>query len=243
MERLQKILAAAGVASRRKCEELIAAGRVKVNGEVVTAMGLKVEPTDILEVDGRPVGGHEPYVYYLLNKPAGYVTTVTDTHDRPKVVDLVPPVPRVYPVGRLDLDTEGLLLLTNDGDLTNSLLHPSAEIDKVYRAVVSGEVDNAALKQLSEGIRLEEGMTSPARVNLIKRGEGKTIMEVTIHEGRKRQVRRMLLAVGHRVIHLERKVFAFLTLTGIERGKFRLLSDQEIQDLKKISGKKRSFNK
>lgn len=238
MERLQKALAAAGVGSRRKCEDLIAAGRVKVNGAVVTAMGIKVGPQDVLEVDGQPVSRREPLVYYLLNKPVGYVSTVTDTHNRPKVVDLVPKYPRVYPVGRLDLDTEGLLLLTNDGNLTHGLLHPSAEVNKVYRVVAAGAVEDKAIKQLAEGVELEEGRTSPAEVKLIQRQERKTVLEITIHEGRKRQVKRMLQAAGHRVVYLERTGFAFLTLTGLKRGKYRPLSSQEIKGLKNLLGKR-----
>jgi len=243
MERLQKVLAAAGVASRRRCEELISAGRVKVNGEIVTTMGIKVGPEDELEVDDQPVSSSEPLVYYLLNKPAGYVTTVSDTHNRRKVVDLVPDNPRVYPVGRLDLDTEGLLLLTNDGELTNALLHPSSEVDKIYRVVAAGDVKNEAIKQLAKGVELEEGVTAPAKVKLVERRERRTVMEITIHEGQKRQVKRMLRAVGHGVIHLERIAFAFLNLSGLERGKFRHLNSQEIKGLKNIAEKKRSFKK
>lgn len=237
MERLQKVLAAAGVASRRKCEEMIAAGRVKINGITVTAMGTKVGPQDVLEVDGKQILRSEPLAYYLLNKPAGYVTTVSDTHQRPKVVDLVPPVPRVYPVGRLDMDTEGLLLLTNDGDLTNKLLHPSAEVDKVYRAVVHGSVQAEALNKLAQGVALEDGLTAPAKVKILERQDRRTVLELTLHEGRKRQAKRMLLEVGHRVIYLERVKFAFLTLAGLERGKFRTLNEQEINRLKKINRK------
>jgi len=154
-------------------------------------------------------------------------------------MNLVPKTPRVYPVGRLDMDTEGLLLLTNDGELTNALLHPSALVAKVYRIVASGHVQDHAIKQLSRGVELEDGLTAPAKVKLIERQERKTVLEITIHEGRKRQVKRMLMAVGHRVIHLERIKFAFLTLSDLERGKYRRLSEPEIKDLKKLSGKAR----
>lgn len=243
MERLQKALAAAGVASRRRCEEIIASGRVKVNGQVVTAMGIKVGPQDSLEVDGRLIERSEPLVYYLLNKPAGYVTTARDTHNRPMVVDLVPDSPRVYPVGRLDLDTEGLLLLTNDGDLTNKLLHPSARVEKVYRAVVTGTVQADALNRLAKGVELEEGMTAPAKVRVAQTREHSTVLEIILHEGRKRQVKRMIMEVGHRVVYLERIRFASLSLAGLARGKFRRLKPEEIKDLKNLAAKKRSFKK
>ncbi|HBI56898.1 MAG TPA: pseudouridine synthase [Firmicutes bacterium] len=238
MERLQKVLAAAGVASRRKCEEIIAAGRVSVNGQIVTAQGFKVGPVDQVSLDGKPVEKAETHVYYLLNKPAGLITTVTDTHGRPTVMDLVPKQPRVYPVGRLDLDTEGLLLLTNDGELTNSLLHPSREVEKVYRAVAAGQVTDADLARLAAGVELEDGLTAPAAVKLTERTPRRTVLEITIHEGRKRQVKRMFLAVGHKVSHLERIRFAFLTLSGLERGKYRNLTSQEIQGLKNLPKKR-----
>jgi pseudouridine synthase len=235
-ERLQKVLAAAGVASRRKCEELIAAGRVRVNGEVVTAMGIKVSPQDRIEVDGIPVKRDEAMVYYILNKPAGYITTVRDTHGRPTVMSLVPATTRVFPVGRLDMDTQGLLLLTNDGELANALLHPSAQVDKVYRVTVAGQVREQAIAMLEKGVQLEEGRTAPAKVRVLGYRDGRTRLELTIHEGRKRQVKRMFQAVGHRVLKLERIKFAFLTLSGLERGKYRTLTDEEVQGLKKISG-------
>lgn len=242
MERLQKVLAAAGVASRRKSEELILAGRVRVNGEIITALGTKVSTKDRIEVDGTEIRS-EPLVYYLLNKPSGYVTTVSDTHGRPVVTDLVPDYPRVYPVGRLDLDTEGLLILTNDGDLTNGLLHPSSVIDKIYRAVVLGNVESHSVDALAQGVELEDGKTSPAKVKLLERRSSKSVIELSIHEGKKRQVKRMLAAVGHKVVYLERIGFAFLTLAGLARGKFRQLSNDEIKNLKVLVHKKRSFNK
>jgi len=235
MERLQKVLAAAGIASRRKCEELIRAGRVKVNGKVVTAMGVKVASDDALEVDGRRVEQRKTKVYYLLNKPAGYVTTASDPQGRPKVVDLVPPSPRVYPVGRLDLDTRGLLLLTNDGELTHALLHPSSQVDKIYRVVVAGQVSDAAVHKLTHGVALEDGMTAPAQVNLKSRGK-KSVLSIILHEGRKRQVKRMLQAVGHEVLELKRIGFASLTLSGVHEGKYRRLTAQEIKNLKKLAG-------
>lgn len=233
------MLAAAGIASRRKCEELIAAGRVAVNGLVVTAQGVKVSPRDRITVDGKELDRAVKTRYYLLNKPAGYVSTVFDPHGRPTVIDLAPRRPRVFPVGRLDLDTEGLLLLTNDGELTNGLLHPSREIEKTYRAVVSGSITDSNLNALGAGVALEDGLTAPARLKLLHRSTSKTVLEITIHEGRKRQIKRMLQAVGHRVVSLQRTGFAFLNLSGVELGKYRTLSPVEIDGLKKLI-KKRS---
>lgn len=232
-ERLQKVLAAAGVASRRKCEELIAAGRVRVNGEVVTAMGIKVLPQDALEVDGQRVERGKDMVYYLLNKPPGHITTVKDTHGRPTVMDLVPDSPRVFPVGRLDRDTSGLLLLTNDGEMTNALLHPSAEVGKVYLAVVAGQVSAQSVQLLEKGIQLEDGITAPAKVRILQSKDGQTQLDITIHEGRNRQIKRMFRGVGHRVVKLERVQFGNLTLSGLGWGQWRVLTSKEIQGLKK----------
>lgn len=234
MERLHKVLAAAGVASRRKCEELIAAGRVKVNGRVVTAAGTKVSPHDLLEVDNRVVR-RPARVYYLLNKPAGYVSTAADTHGRPKVTDLVPPWPRVYPVGRLDLDTRGLLPLTNDGELTNALLHPSSQVEKVYRVTVAGRVSQQDLARLARGIELDDGPTAPARLRLLSLRGAETVVEMAIHEGRKRQIKRMFQAVGHKVTGLERVRFAFLTLGNLKPGQYRELTPREVRALKKFA--------
>lgn len=237
MERLQKVLAAAGVASRRKCEEFIAAGRVAVNGTVVKVQGVKVCPGDRITVDGKEIERSPAYTYYLLNKPPGYVTTVSDPQGRPTVMDLLPAEPRVFPVGRLDLDTAGLLLVTNDGDLTNALLHPSREVEKIYRAVVLGQVAEESLAQLARGVLLADGLTAPAKVRLLKRTPLNTVLTITIHQGRKRQVKRMLEAVGNRVTSLQRTEFAFLTLAGVERGKYRRLSRQEILGLKNLAKK------
>lgn len=240
MERLQKVLAAAGVASRRKCEEIIAEGRVSVNGQIITAQGFKVGPDDELAVDGRKIQRAETYVYYLLNKPAGVISTVVDTHGRPTVMDLVPKEPRVYPVGRLDLDTQGILLLTNDGELTNALLHPSREIVKIYRVVAVGQVTDDALVQLASGVELEDGMTAPAKVRRLTMTPRQTVLEITIHQGRKRQVKRMFAAVGSKVLQLERVGFAFLTLGELKRGHFRNLTGEEVARLKSIAEKRRT---
>ncbi len=237
MERLQKFLAGAGVASRRKCEELIAAGRVRVNGQVVSTPGCRVSAADQVCLDGKPVKKALFHTYYLLNKPAGHVTTLADTHERPTVMELVPPKPRVFPVGRLDLDTTGVLLMTDDGELANALLHPSREVDKTYRAVVRGRVSDDSLNRLAAGIPLEEGITSPARVEVLSRSPRLTVLALTLHQGWKRQVKRMLLAVGHRVIQLERTGFAFLTTAGLKPGEYRPLQPEEVRRLKKVSPK------
>jgi 23S rRNA pseudouridine2605 synthase len=199
-ERLQKVLAQRGYGSRRVCEDLIAAGRVRVNGQPVR-LGWRVEvDRDHVEVDGHVVSVRPGLVHYLLNKPAGGVTTAKDTHGRPTVVDLVPPEPRVFPVGRLDADTEGLLLLTNDGDLAHQLTHPSFGVEKEYLAQVARPLGTGALRRLREGVELDDGLTAPARASQPEPG----LVRVTIHEGRNRQVRRMCDAVGHPVQRLVR---------------------------------------
>ncbi len=224
-ERLQKVLAARGWGSRRTCEELIAAGRVTVNGEVAV-LGRRVDPdVDVVEVDGAPVGIKADLVYYLLNKPAGVVTTARDTHGRRTVVDLVPPEPRVYPVGRLDADTEGLLLLTNDGELANRIAHPRHGVEKEYLATVAGgPVAAGALRRLREGVELDDGMTAPARVSQPDAG----VLRITIHEGRNRQVRRMCEAVGHPVTRLVRTRIGPITDRRLAPGAWRPLTPEEV---------------
>ncbi|BDG59979.1 pseudouridine synthase [Caldinitratiruptor microaerophilus] len=244
-ERLQKILARAGVASRRHSEELILAGRVRVNGEVVTRLGTRaVAGVDRIEVDGRPIGEREPLAYVVLNKPKGYVTTLHDPEGRPTVVDLIEGAPvRLYPVGRLDYDTEGLLLLTNDGELAHALAHPSSEVSKTYVARVRGVPTAAKLRTLEQGVRLEDGITAPARVRLLAvrtdrrnpRNQVATV-ELTIHEGRNRQVRRMLAAVGHEVIQLTRTRVGPLRLAGLAPGEFRYLTLRDIKSLRHAAG-------
>ncbi|MCK9910743.1 rRNA pseudouridine synthase, partial [Microbacteriaceae bacterium K1510] len=219
MERLQKVLAQAGVASRRSCEELITQGRVRVNGKVVLELGTKVDPhADNIEVDGRPIK-QEQKTYILLYKPTGVITSLSDPQGRQVVTDLLTGVKeRVYPVGRLDYDTSGLLLLTNDGELANRLAHPSFEIDKVYRARVKGIPTPAKIKQLAAGILLDDGMTAPGEAQLLEVDQAKNqaLIQLTIHEGRNRQVRRMCEAVGHPVITLARIQVGFLTLHGVK---------------------------
>lgn len=226
-ERLQKVLARSGMASRRVCEDLIAEGRVLVNGEVAD-LGRRVRAeTDVIEVDGALVPTAPGLVYYLLNKPAGVVTTVSDTHGRPTVVDLVPAEPRVFPVGRLDADTEGLLLLTNDGELTHRLTHPSFGVEKEYLAHVEGDPKPAALRSLREGIELDDGLTAPAKV--ARMGEG--LLRIVIHEGRNRQVRRMCEAVDHPVTRLVRSRIGTLSDRRLRPGEWRELQPDEVRAL------------
>jgi 23S rRNA pseudouridine2605 synthase len=223
-ERLQKVMAQRGYGSRRVCEELISAGRVTVNG-VVAVLGRRVDvDNDVVEVDGHLVGLRADLVYYLLNKPEGVVTTASDTHGRDTVVSIVPSEPRVYPVGRLDRDTEGLLLLTNDGELTNRLTHPRYGIEKEYLAQVSGGlVSSAALRTLREGVELDDGITAPAKVSQPSPG----VIRVTIHEGRNRQVRRMCEAIGHPVTRLIRVRIGPIFDRTLRPGEWRELTSNE----------------
>jgi 23S rRNA pseudouridine2605 synthase len=223
--RLNAYLARAGVASRRGADELIKAGRVLVNGEP-GQLNTFVQSRDRVEVDGKRVA-LQKLTYILLNKPAGVVTTASDPHGRPTVVDLVPRATRVVPVGRLDADTTGALLLTNDGQLSHRLAHPRYGVEKVYEAEVEGEPDDDALQHLRDGVELEDGVTAPARVRRL----GANTIELAIHEGRNRQVRRMLEAVGHPVVRLHRSVYAGLTSKGLETGEWRELEHHEVEQL------------
>jgi 23S rRNA pseudouridine2605 synthase len=226
-DRLQKVLARAGLASRRVCEDYIAEGRVTVNGEVA-GLGRRVDPlTDVIELDGALVPIAPGLVYYLLNKPAGVVTTAADTHGRATVVGLVPTEPRVFPVGRLDADTEGLLLLTNDGELTHRLTHPSFGVEKEYLASVEGDPSPAVLRTLREGVELEDGVTAPAKAVRVSAG----LIRLTIHEGRNRQVRRMCEAVGHPVVRLVRSRIGSLSDRKLKPGEWRELTPAEVRAL------------
>jgi 23S rRNA pseudouridine2605 synthase len=230
-ERLQKILARAGFGSRRASEALIAAGRVRVNGEVAT-LGDRADPeTDRIEVDGAVVGVRLGLVHYLLNKPAGVVTTASDPHGRPTVVELVPAEPRVFPVGRLDAETEGLLLLTNDGELAHQLTHPSFGVDKEYLAEVQGRPTRGALRRLREGVDLEDGPTAPAKVSVV----GERLLRITIHEGRNRQVRRMCDAVGHPVRRLVRVRIGPIADRRLAPGEWRALEQDEVRALERAA--------
>ncbi|MBB6283291.1 pseudouridine synthase [Geobacillus subterraneus] len=237
MERLQKVIARAGIASRRKAEEMILQGRVKVNGRVVTELGVKVGPGDDVEVDGIPVEREEP-AYYLLYKPRGVISSVKDEKGRKVVTDFFKDLhQRIYPVGRLDYDTSGLLLLTNDGDFAHLLMHPRYEIEKVYVAKVKGIPTREQLKQLEKGVLLEDGMTAPAKVKLLSADRKKqtAIVEIRIHEGRNRQVRRMFEAIGCEVLKLKRERYAFLDLKGLRPGEYRELSPHEVKLLRAIA--------
>ncbi len=230
-ERLQKVLARAGIGSRRACEELIADERVTVNGEVAM-LGCRVDPeADTVEVDGVQIGVAPGLVYYLLNKPKGTVTTASDPQGRPTVVALVPAEPRVFPVGRLDYDTEGLLLLTNDGDLTHRLTHPSYGVDKEYLAEVAGEPTRGELRMLREGVMLDDGKTAPAKASIV----GPNLVRLVIHEGRNRQVRRMCDAVGHPVKRLVRSRIGPLADHTLGPGAWRELTVDEVRELERAS--------
>ncbi len=235
--RLQKFLADIGIASRRAAEQMIAEGRVKVNGKTITTQGLTIDPAhDKVKVDGRDIGHKRPCLrYLLLYKPKGYICSLSDEKKRRTVIELLPEVAeRVYPVGRLDYDTSGVLLLTNDGDLTHKLLHPSQQIDKTYVAEVTGIPDRRALEKLAKGVCLDDGITAPAEVKILKRSSDGALLELKIHEGRNRQVKRMLEAVGHPVQRLQRTAVAFLTLQGLHPGQYRELTKKEIARLKEL---------
>lgn len=233
MERLQKVIAHAGITSRRKAEEYILAGRVRVNGKVVKELGVKVSKRDLIEVDEVPIY-QEEYGYYLLYKPKGVISAVADDKGRKVVTDLLPMVKeRIYPVGRLDYDTSGILLLTNDGDFAQRLTHPKHEVDKVYVAKVKGIATKTMLSPLTKGIKIEGKRTSPARYQILS-VDPKTnhsIVELTIHEGRNHQVKNMLQAVGLPVQKLKREKYGDLTLQGLRPGDYRELNKKEVSSL------------
>lgn len=234
MERLQKIMAQAGVASRRKCEELILEGKVQVNGETVTELGTKADPAqDIITVSGKPIK-NEKKVYIMLNKPKGVITSVSDPEGRKIVSDYLKGIKeRVYPIGRLDYDTEGLLLLTNDGEFANLLSHPKYHVPKTYLATVKGVPHGTELDKLRQGIMLEDGMTSPAEVEYkdVDPDNKQSVISITIHEGRNRQVRRMFEAISHPVTRLKRISYGDLLLQNLKRGLYRHLTADEINQL------------
>jgi 23S rRNA pseudouridine2605 synthase len=232
--RLAKYLAHAGIASRRAAEDLIRAGRVRVDGEVVSDLGRQVLESAQVCVDGAVVAGPEERVVWMVNKPAGVVSTARDTHGRPTVVSLVrDSSARLYPVGRLDADTTGLILLTNDGELANRMMHPRYEVPRTYVArVAGGPVGDGAVRALRTGVELSDGRTAPATVRVL----GGDRLELVLHEGRKRQVRRMCEAVGHPVTALERIAFGPLRLGGLEPGAHRRLTDAEVEALRAASG-------
>jgi 23S rRNA pseudouridine2605 synthase len=236
--RLAKYLASAGVASRRACEEIVRAGRVTIDGQTVTDPARDVSAVGAVAVDGQPVIQPDRRVVYAVNKPLGVVSTARDPQGRPTVVSLVPHSLRLYPVGRLDADSMGLILLTNDGELAHRLTHPSFEVPKTYRARVSRPpVGLVAVRALREGVELEDGRSAPATVRRL----APDLLELTIHEGRKRQVRRMCQAVGHPVTHLQRVAFGPLRLGGLAPGAYRSLSDEEVESLARAGAPRRGL--
>lgn len=237
MERLQKVIAHAGVASRRKAEEMILEGKVKVNGKVVKELGVKVSNSDTVEVGGIPLEKEQP-VYFLFYKPRGIISSVTDDKGRKTVTDYFPEIKeRIYPVGRLDYDTSGILLLTNDGEFANLLMHPRNEIEKEYIAKVKGIPLRENLKALEKGIVLEDGKTAPAQTKVISvdKKKGTSIVQLTIHEGKNRQVRRMFEAIGNPVVKLRRERYGFLDLRGLQAGDARELTAHEVKQLRVLA--------
>lgn len=233
--RLQKYLAMCGAASRRKSEEIIKQGRVSVNGEVITNMGFIVDIGARVEVDGKVQALEETKRYIAVNKPEGYITTTNDQFARKTVMDLVTDIKeRIYPVGRLDYNTSGLLLMTNDGDFANAVTHPSNEKEKTYIAKVSGIPSDNEILSLKTGVEVDDYITSPAKVILLEKDEKSSVVEITIHEGRNRQVRKMCDAIGHPVISLKRVSIGTISLTGLPKGSWRELSKDEVNSLVKI---------
>jgi 23S rRNA pseudouridine2605 synthase len=234
--RLNRFLARSGVCSRRNADLLIQAGRVAVNGIPVKKLGVQVdENQNEVTVDGKKVSLNQNLLYLLLNKPKDYLSTVKDNFRRPTVLDLVGKEKNIFPVGRLDKDTEGVLLLTNDGELTFRLTHPRFEIEKTYRVTVKGRMDSEALTRLKQGIRLEEGVMARGEGRIIQRGEEKSVFQLTLREGRKREVKMMCQAIGLQVIELKRIEFAGLTTKGLKVGEWRYLSEGEVTRLKKMA--------
>ncbi len=231
--RLQRLLAQSGVASRRKCEELMLAGLVEVDGEVVTRLGTKVDPrTAVIRVDGKRLPPVSPHVYLALNKPRGVVSTMSDPQGRRTLADLVSDRPeRLFHVGRLDTDTDGLILLTNDGDFAHRLAHPSYEVDKTYVAEVDGRVTQGTLRTLLDGVTLEDGPVTVSRARIVEQAPGKSIVELVIHEGRNRIVRRLLDHVGHPVRRLTRTALGPVLLRGLRTGALRELDREELGEL------------
>lgn len=233
MERLQKKIANLGYCSRRKAEELISKGLVEVNGIVVTKLGTTVKPGDIITVEGNILDNSKAYEYYLLNKPKGIVTTTSDEKGRKTVIDLIDTKTRIYPVGRLDYDTTGILILTNDGELANLLMNPSSNVDKTYIAKVEGQVSIPSIQALRNGVIIDGVKTKKARVKLksVDKKKNTSIVEITIHEGKNHQVKKMFESLGHKVIKLRREKYANLNLKGLMPGEYRPLSIKEVKIL------------
>lgn len=232
--RLQKYMAEAGIASRRKAEELILEGKVKVNGKIVDELGIKIVPNkDIVEYNGKKVVLEKEYVYILLNKPIGYVTTVKDQFNRDSILDLVKTNKRIVPVGRLDMYTSGAIILTNDGDFVYKVTHPKHEIEKTYTVTIKGIVKKNEVEELKKGVKIEDYITKPAKVKILKTDEEKNVsrLEITIHEGKNRQVRKMCEAIGHKVLALHRSKIAGIGVKDLELGKWRYLTKNEVKKI------------
>lgn len=244
MERLQKVIANSGVCSRRKAEDLILAGKVKVDGKVVTELGLKVSEKSVVEVDGNLISKEEKE-YYLLNKPRGVLTTTNDDKSRKTVIDLIDTDKRIYPVGRLDFDTTGVLLLTNDGDFANMIMHPKNEIDKVYVAKVKGIVNGDAVHKLENGVIIDNSLVKASRVKVkkIDTKNNHSLVEITIHEGKNHQVKKMFEAVGYLVDKLKRERVAFLTTDNLNSGEYRKLSNKEVSKLYVLANENKKVKK
>lgn len=237
LERLQKAIAQAGVCSRRKAEELITQGKVTVNGKVVTELGTKVSEKDKIAVDGKPLYNKEKLIYLVLNKPRNTIASASDDRGRKTVLDCIENIKqRIYPVGRLDFDTTGVLLLTNDGNMSNRLTHPSSEIDKVYIATIKGEITKEDLAIIEDGVVIDGKKTSPCKavLNKYNKEKNKSVVELTIHEGRNHQVKKMFEAINKEVIKLHRDSFAGISSKGLYEGQYRKLTPKEISDLKKL---------
>ena len=232
-ERLQKIISFAGIDSRRHAEKLITAGRVSINGEIVTELGVKADPQkDVIRIDGNTISVEKTHYYVALHKPAEYVTTMSDPQNRPTVVDLVRDVPgRVYPIGRLDYDSAGLLLLTNDGDFAQKIQHPSFQIPKAYRAKISGRLSSAEFKQISKGVSFPDGVFHPENLKIEKINDKSCWLSLTLREGKNRIIRRGFEAAGHQVTRLVRESIGNITLKGLKEGEWRSLTGREVQQL------------
>ena len=234
MGRLQKYMALCGVASRRKCEEIILSERVKVNGQVITKLGYKIDKDkDIVLLDDRIIKEEENKVYIALNKPAGFLSSVTDDRGRKTIIDLVPVQERIYPIGRLDYDSCGLILLTNDGEIYNKVIHPRENIDKLYRFIINGKLTHDDIEKLENGIDIGGYVTRPCKLKVIDEGKDSSY-EIIIHEGKNRQIRRMLESAGFKVIYLERMQIGKIYLGKLSRGKYRILTNNEINYLKSL---------
>ena len=230
MERLQKVIANSGYTSRRKAEELITSGKVKVNGKIVKELGTKVKNSDTIEINDDIIDNNKNYEYYILNKPRSIISSTEDEHGRKTVVDLIDTNQRIYPIGRLDYDTTGIIILTNDGNLANKLMHPSSNIEKTYIAKVEGLVNNNEIKKLREGVLIEGKKTAKAKVHLKKydKKTDKSLVEITIHEGKNHQIKKMFQAINHEVVKLKREKYANLDLRGLKSGMYRKLTNKEV---------------